>query len=87
MYLWEYRTWLYQTILQLNEAGRRYMNLVKTEWTTKSTWVPRSNQETLDLRGFHGTYNVTVTYDGNRVTTHQFSVPKGAGSVQTEITI
>ena len=57
------------------------------KWTTKKAWSPGANQANLDLRGFHGDYDVTVTYNGKKVLTKQFKVPKGQGTVQVAVEV
>ena len=56
-------------------------------WITTKTWSPGANQTSLDLRGFHGDYDVNVTYNGNEVLTKQFKVPKGQGTVQVTVEV
>ena len=57
------------------------------KWMTKKTWSPGANQANLDLRGFHGDYDVKVTYNGKKVLTKQFKVPKGQGTVQVTVKV
>ena len=71
--------------LQPNDSGNAFLRLVKQEWMTQKTWSPGTNQADLDLRGFHGDYDLDVMYDGNKVLNKQFRVPKGQGTVQVTV--
>jgi hypothetical protein len=64
---------LLKTVFQLNEAGRRYVRLVKEDW---STHVNRSltSGSHFDLRGFRGDYEVVIRQNGAVVKTATFSL-------------
>ncbi len=67
----------------LNEAGRRYVALMK-EWSSQV--AARTNPEGLmAFRGFHGDYEATVTPKDGQSTKASFSLEKGSGP--QEITI
>lgn len=61
----------------VNTAGRRYQELVD-EWTT-STSGSTNEVGTFDWRGFHGTYDVTVSIPGVGDATRQVVLAEGAG--------
>lgn len=59
----------------LNAAGQRFEALMK-EWTTKTSGATDS-QGHYDFRGFHGTYDVTVTAPGAAPVTKTFVLEPG----------
>ncbi len=62
----------------VNAAGRRYQELV-AEWTTHTAGSTGGDGR-FDLRGFHGTYDVTVTVPGQAPLVEQFVLQPGAGT-------
>ena len=76
---------LYVILSQLNAAGQRWRHLVNNEWRTEVTLKPTSNQQTLGARGFHGTYNLTVTCSGQEINSKEFTVAKGTGVVIVDV--
>jgi GH35 family endo-1,4-beta-xylanase len=60
----------------LNAAGHRYQSLL-SEWTTVTNGTANA-QGAFDFRGFHGTYEVTVTPTAGQPTVHQFTLNPGA---------
>jgi GH35 family endo-1,4-beta-xylanase len=62
----------------LNEAGRRYQSLL-TEWTTKTNGTTDA-VGALDFRGFHGSYDITLTPPGGPPTLRRITLDPGAGT-------
>ena len=62
----------------LNEAGRRYQSLL-AEWTTKTNGTT-DGVGAWDFRGFHGTYDVTLTPPGGPPTIRKITLDPGEGT-------
>jgi len=60
----------------LNEAGRRYQSLL-AEWTTKTNGTTDAGGN-FGFRGFHGSYDVTITPPGGQPTLRRFYLDPGA---------
>ncbi|AZK46486.1 endo-1,4-beta-xylanase [Paenibacillus lentus] len=66
----------------LNAAGQRYMELMD-EWTTSESGTTSVNGQ-YAFRGFHGTYDVTVTKDDLRAT-KTFELVPGSGALSVPV--
>jgi GH35 family endo-1,4-beta-xylanase len=62
----------------LNEAGRRYQSLL-SEWTTRTNGVSDAGGG-FNARGFHGSYDVTLTPPGGPPTLRRISLAPGTGT-------
>jgi hypothetical protein len=62
----------------LNEAGLRYEELLD-EWTTNDSTVTDSNGNA-DLRGFYGTYEVTIAPFGGKPEVHNIELTETCGT-------
>jgi len=62
----------------LNEAGLRYEELLG-EWTTNDSNITDSNGNA-DLRGFYGTYEVTLTPSGGNSEVHNIELTETGGT-------
>jgi endo-1,4-beta-xylanase len=62
----------------LNEAGRRYQSLL-AEWTTGTNGVTDAGGR-FDFRGFHGSYDLTLTPPGGQPTLRRIVLDPGAGT-------
>ena len=62
----------------LNEAGRRYQSLI-TEWTTLTNGVADSGGG-FSFRGFHGSYDITLTPPGGQPILRQITLATGSGT-------
>ena len=62
----------------LNAAGQRYQSLL-AEWTTTTNGVADA-QGMVDFRGFHGTYDITLTPPAGPPTLRRITVEPGAGT-------
>lgn len=62
----------------LNEAGRRYQSLL-AEWTSRTNGVTDAGGNFV-FRGFHGSYDVTLTPPGGQPTLRRFALNPGAGT-------
>jgi endo-1,4-beta-xylanase len=69
----------------LNEAGRRYEALLK-DWTTETDAVTDPNG-VLTFRGFHGTYELTITPPAGAATTTTIALPPGEDPAQLTVTV
>ncbi|WP_110931738.1 endo-1,4-beta-xylanase [Paenibacillus bouchesdurhonensis] len=66
----------------LNAAGQRYMELMD-EWTTSESGTTSTNGQ-YAFRGFHGTYDVTVTKDNLRAK-KSFELVPGDGALSVSV--
>jgi hypothetical protein len=62
----------------LNDAGRRYQSLL-AEWTTITNGTTGADG-TYDFRGFHGSYDITLTSPGGNPTLRRFRLEPGSGT-------
>jgi endo-1,4-beta-xylanase len=62
----------------LNEAGRRYQSLL-AEWTTGTNGVTDAGGG-FGFRGFHGSYDITITPPGGQPTLRRITVDPGSGT-------
>ena len=62
----------------LNEAGRRYQSLL-AEWTTGTNGVTDTGGG-FGFRGFHGSYDITITPPGGQPTLRRITVDPGTGT-------
>ena len=62
--------------LQLTAAGERLIWLWTQEWTTDETIALKDAGSSFSLRGFHGDYEVKVTYQGQEVQGQTFTLEK-----------
>jgi hypothetical protein len=69
----------------VNAAGQRYQAL-RSEWTTAADGSTNANGE-FDFRGFHGTYDITLTPPGGTPVTEQFVLSPGSGIEVVTITV
>jgi GH35 family endo-1,4-beta-xylanase len=69
----------------LNAAGRRYQSLLK-EWTTLTNGVADS-AGSFSFRGFHGSYDITITSPGGLPTSRQITLDPGAGTNLVTFTV
>lgn len=69
----------------LNEAGKRYQALLK-EWTTSLDGITNSSG-LYSFRGFHGTYEVTVSVPGATPVTKTFDLLPGAAVYPVVVTL
>ena len=49
-----------EVILQPNESGLRWQEMMRERWNTTATFYPSSNEEAFGVRGFHGDYSLKV---------------------------
>ena len=65
-------------MLQINEAGRRFLRLLnKEEWWTYGTFRTSGLDNTFELRGFNGQYEALVKVNNNVIRTVNFNLFKG----------
>ncbi|XP_066263860.1 anti-sigma-I factor RsgI6-like [Branchiostoma lanceolatum] len=74
--------------VELNEAGRRWRQLVFTDWRTNlslhhGTTTPAGQE--FDFRGFHGNYEIKVKFHGQVAATKTFSLTPGDGPMVVDI--
>jgi GH35 family endo-1,4-beta-xylanase len=69
----------------VNAAGQRYQALM-AEWTTATDGSSDANGD-FDFRGFHGTYDITLTPAGGAPVTEQFVLSPGVGTEVVTITL
>ncbi|HOM03454.1 MAG TPA: endo-1,4-beta-xylanase [Acetivibrio sp.] len=69
----------------VNEAGKRYQALLK-EWTTITSGTTDS-KGAFDFRGFHGTYEVTVSVPGKAPFVKTIELNKGNGTAVYTFTV
>ncbi|WAR09058.1 XYN2-like protein [Mya arenaria] len=71
----------------INEAGKRWLDLVKTQWSTniKTTLTKPFSQ--IDLRGFHGDYDVIVKYRGKPIKLLHFNLPSNQQHVNWAVEV
>ncbi|KAK7099607.1 uncharacterized protein [Littorina saxatilis] len=53
--------------LEITAAGRRVLDLLENQWMTDETHALSSSHDPITLRGFHGDYEVHVTYQGKEL--------------------
>ena len=71
-------------VLQPNKAGKVWQDLVKHQWrTTVSATIHGTNK--LHVRGFKGTYQVTVKRGGHVLKTETFTLGKDDLNVQIHL--
>ena len=49
-----------EVILQPNESGLRWQEMMRERWNTTATFYPSSNEEAFGVSGFHGDYSLKV---------------------------
>jgi len=69
----------------VNAAGQRYQAL-RFEWTTAAAGSTDADGA-FDFRGFHGTYDITLTPIGGAPVTEQFTLSPGSGLEVVTITL
>lgn len=69
----------------VNEAGKRYQALLK-EWTTITSGTTDSTGA-FDFRGFHGTYEITVSVPGKEPFVKTIELTKGNGTAVYTFTV
>jgi hypothetical protein len=62
----------------LNAAGQRYQSLL-AEWTTATSGASDAGG-VFDFRGFHGSYDITLTPPGGPPTLRRITLDPGAGT-------
>src|SRR6185436_13591245 len=62
----------------LNAAGQRYQSLI-AEWTTLTNGAT-GGAGAFDFRGFHGSYDITITPPGGLPTLRRITLDPGAGT-------
>jgi len=72
---WRKNCYIVNADWSLNEAGRRYEAL-RAEWTTEATGVTKSDG-TFTFRGFHGTYELTLSLPTGGVATAIITLSPG----------
>ena len=72
---------------QINEAGRRWQQLVKGEWHTSATLQPTNAEEDILLRGFQGSYNINIKHQGNVIKTQTFNVDNGVQAIRVIVNV
>ena len=61
---------------QINAAGKRWLDLIKNRWSTHIKTQLTSKLSNVDIRGFHGDYDVIVRYLGKSIQMSSFSLDK-----------
>ena len=69
----------------LNAAGQRYQSLLK-EWTTVTNGLADAGGG-FGFRGFHGSYDITITPPGGLPSLRQFTLAPGAGTNLVAFTV
>ena len=66
-------------IKQFNAAGKRVQELYKKRWKTNTTYelAAKSTQSKV-FRAFHGTYNISLVYDGVLKESQDVNLIKGS---------
>jgi endo-1,4-beta-xylanase len=82
---WKANCHIVNTDWSLNEAGRRYEALLK-EWTTETDGVTGPNG-VLTFRGFHGTYDLTITPPAGQPMTTTLLLPPGPDPAEFTVTV
>ncbi|XP_046559363.1 anti-sigma-I factor RsgI6-like [Haliotis rubra] len=54
---------------QVNAAGQRFFDLLEKEWMTNMTTKISHAHRQIEVRGFHGDYELTATYHGRPIQT------------------
>lgn len=72
---------------QINAAGKRYLDLVKKQWSTNIKTPLTGRQSTIDLRGFYGDYDVIIRYQGKPIKLEHFSLYKEDGEQDINVTV
>lgn len=62
----------------VNAAGLRYQSLME-EWKTNILGLSTDSNGAISFRGFHGKYDVTITFPDNSMETHQIYLNPGSG--------
>ena len=62
--------------LQINAAGKRWLDLIKSRWSTHIKTQLIFNMSDVDIRGFHGDYDVIIRYLGKSIQMSSFSIDK-----------
>jgi endo-1,4-beta-xylanase len=82
---WRKNAYIVNADWTLNEAGRRYEALLK-EWTTETDGVTDPNG-VLTFRGFHGTYELTITPPAGAAMTTMIALPPGPDPAEFTVTV
>ena len=64
-------------MLQINEAGRRFLRLLKEEWWTNGTFRASGLDNTFELRGFHREYEAVVKLNNDIIQKIELILKKG----------
>ena len=59
---------------KINAAGKRWLELIKSQWNTKTKVMMTAKRSNFTIRGFHGDYDVIVRYRGKPIQMSHFSV-------------
>jgi endo-1,4-beta-xylanase len=69
----------------INAAGQRYLDLM-AEWETHDSNITAANG-LIKFRGFHGTYEITLTLPGSNVEVHTIELVDAPGTAQFTLKI
>ena len=80
---WEGRHWKENAHIvdldwTVNAAGLRYQSLME-EWKTNILGLSTDINGAISFRGYHGKYDVTITFPDNSMETHQIYLNPGSG--------
>lgn len=53
------------------------VRLLREEWWSEAEFSPTSRDDTFEMRGFHGEYEVRVRYRGDIIRTQTFDLLRG----------
>ena len=75
------------SVRQLTAAGRRVLDLLENQWMTDVTHVLSQSGDSFTVRGFHGDYEVHVTYRGRELSNLKktFTLGKAAHTVSINV--
>ena len=73
--------------IQINAAGKRWLDLIKSRWSTHIKTQLTSKQSNVKIRGFHGDYDVIVRYLGKSIQLSHFSIDKTDSGKVINITV
>jgi GH35 family endo-1,4-beta-xylanase len=80
---WRTDAYIVDSNWNINQAGLRYEALLD-EWTTTDSGVGDDNGE-VDVRGFHGTYEITLSVPGEPAEVHTIELEPGTGTALFEL--
>ncbi len=81
--MWRNNAYIVNSDWTLNAAGIRYEALLN-EWTTSTSGFTGSSGD-FDFRGFHGTYEITLSAPGQTTEVHTITLEPGAGAAVFEL--